>query len=65
MAENARDLPQAQKRELDLQVPPEENLKAIEAALKEGGNKDFTVKEFLGLNHLFQPAQTGLILSRT
>jgi hypothetical protein len=45
--------------ELDLQVPPEENLEAIEAMLKEGGNKDYTVKEFPGLNHLFQPAETG------
>jgi len=45
--------------EKDLQVPPEENLRAIEEALKEGGNKDYTVKELSGLNHLFQTAQTG------
>lgn len=45
--------------EKDLQVPPEENLQAIEEALKEGGNRDYTVKELLGLNHLFQSAQTG------
>ncbi|MFL6195757.1 MAG: alpha/beta hydrolase family protein [Thermoanaerobaculia bacterium] len=44
---------------LDLQVPPSQNLPAIEKALKEGGNKDFTVKELPGLNHLFQPAKTG------
>ncbi|MDM7920079.1 MAG: alpha/beta fold hydrolase [Methanosarcina sp.] len=45
--------------EKDLQVPPEENLKAIEEALKAGGNKDYTVKELPGLNHLFQTAETG------
>jgi uncharacterized protein len=45
--------------ELDLQVPPAENLGAIEAALREGGNPDFTVRELPGLNHLFQTATTG------
>lgn len=45
--------------EKDLQVPPEENLQAIEEALKAGGNEDYTVKELSGLNHLFQTAQTG------
>jgi fermentation-respiration switch protein FrsA (DUF1100 family) len=45
--------------EKDLQVPPEENLQAIEEALEAGGNKDYTVKELPGLNHLFQTAQTG------
>ena len=45
--------------ELDLQVPPKENLKGINDALKAGGNKDFTTKEMQGLNHLFQHAQTG------
>lgn len=43
----------------DLQVPPRENLAAIESALKTGGNKDFTIKELPGLNHLFQTCQTG------
>jgi uncharacterized protein len=38
----------------DLQVPPEQNLAAISAALKAGGNKDVEVKELPGLNHLFQ-----------
>ena len=28
-------------------------------ALKAGGNKDYTIKEMPGLNHLFQTAQTG------
>jgi pimeloyl-ACP methyl ester carboxylesterase len=46
--------------EKDLQVPPKENLNAIEAALVAGGNKNFTVIEFPGLNHLFQTAQTGV-----
>jgi fermentation-respiration switch protein FrsA (DUF1100 family) len=46
--------------EKDLQVPPKENLIAIEEALKAGGNKNFTIKELPGLNHLFQTAQTGL-----
>jgi fermentation-respiration switch protein FrsA (DUF1100 family) len=45
--------------EKDLQVPPHENLRAIEEALKAGGNKDYTIKEMPGLNHLFQTAQTG------
>ncbi len=44
---------------LDLQVAPKENLAAIENALKEGGNKNYTVKELPGLNHLFQAAKTG------
>jgi pimeloyl-ACP methyl ester carboxylesterase len=46
--------------EFDLQVLPEQNLPAIEAALKKGGNKDFTVLRLSGLNHLLQPAKTGL-----
>lgn len=45
--------------EKDLQVPPKENLRAIEEALKTGGNKDYTVKELPGLNHLFQTSATG------
>lgn len=43
----------------DLQVPPKENLAAIEEALRQGGDKDVTVKELPGLNHLFQTAGTG------
>lgn len=45
--------------EKDLQVPPKENLSAIEEALKAGGNKNYTVEELPGLNHLFQTAETG------
>lgn len=44
----------------DLQVPAKEDLTAIAAALKEGGNKDYTALELPGLNHLFQHCQTGL-----
>ncbi|HKU36947.1 MAG TPA: hypothetical protein VJR89_02335 [Polyangiales bacterium] len=43
----------------DLQVDPEQDLPAIVAALEAGHNPDFTVRELSGLNHLFQPAQTG------
>jgi fermentation-respiration switch protein FrsA (DUF1100 family) len=43
----------------DLQVPPEQNLAAIRAALKAGGTTHFEVKELPGLNHLFQTATTG------
>jgi len=42
----------------DTQVP-KEDLKGIEAALKAGGNIQYTIKEFSGLNHLFQTAKTG------
>ena len=45
--------------ELDLQVPPRQNLPAIERALQEGGNSDVTVVELPGLNHLFQSCTTG------
>lgn len=45
---------------LDLQVPVKENLASIEESLKAGGNTLFTIKEFPGLNHLFQTAETGL-----
>lgn len=45
--------------EKDLQVPPKEDLAAIENALKKGGNKNVTIKEFPGLNHLFQECTTG------
>lgn len=45
--------------ELDLQVDPKQNLPEIEKALKQGGNKDFTIKELPGLNHLFQTTKTG------
>jgi pimeloyl-ACP methyl ester carboxylesterase len=45
----------------DVQVDAAINLKSIEAALKEGGNKDVTVREFANLNHLFQTCKTGAV----
>src|SRR5262245_25433389 len=45
--------------EKDVQVPPKVNLEEIGKALAEGGNKDHTLKEMAGLNHLFQTAKTG------
>jgi hypothetical protein len=47
--------------EKDLQVPPKENLSAIETALKKGGNNNFEIKMLPGLNHLFQTSTTGKI----
>jgi len=43
----------------DLQVPPKENLAAIESALKKAGNKNYKVVELPKLNHLFQKSETG------
>ena len=43
----------------DLQVSAAQNLPAIEAALKSGGNTQVSIKEFDGLNHLFQESATG------
>lgn len=45
--------------EKDLQVPAVQNIPAIESALKKAKNKDFTVKEMPGLNHLFQHCTSG------
>jgi len=45
--------------EKDLQVPPKEDLAAIEKALKTGKNKNYKTMLLPGLNHLFQTAQTG------
>jgi pimeloyl-ACP methyl ester carboxylesterase len=42
----------------DIQVSSEENLSAIEAALKKGRNKKYEVHAIPGLNHLFQTAKT-------
>jgi len=44
---------------LDLQVPPYLNLPEIADALRQAGNTDVTIREFPGLNHLFQTANTG------
>jgi pimeloyl-ACP methyl ester carboxylesterase len=45
--------------EKDLQVPPVQNLAAIRKALDAAGNKNATVEQMPGLNHLFQTARTG------
>ncbi|MYA64958.1 MAG: alpha/beta fold hydrolase [Gemmatimonadetes bacterium] len=45
--------------EKDLQVPWEENLREIEAALQRGGNTRYEIRAFPDLNHLFQHAETG------
>jgi uncharacterized protein len=47
--------------ENDLQVPPKENLSAIESALKRSGNNNYETKMLPGLNHLFQTSKTGAI----
>lgn len=44
---------------LDTQVAADANLNAIEAALKEAGNHDVTIRTLPGINHLFQRASTG------
>jgi pimeloyl-ACP methyl ester carboxylesterase len=46
----------------DFQVDSKVNLPVIEATLREGGNKDVTVKELPNLNHLFQTCKTGSLL---
>jgi len=43
----------------DLQVPSKVNLAAIKAGLEKGGNKNVSIKELPGLNHLFQECSTG------
>ena len=45
----------------DVQVSAKENLSAIEEGLKKAGNKNYQIVSMDGLNHLFQPCQTGLI----
>jgi len=44
----------------DLQVISKENLSFIGKSLEKGGNKRITIKEYPGLNHLFQECTTGL-----
>ena len=43
----------------DVQVPATPNLAATAAGLKAANNRDVTVKQLPGLNHLFQTAGTG------
>ncbi len=44
----------------DLQVPPEQNVSPMRTALGTSPSDDTTVRVLDGLNHLFQPADTGL-----
>jgi len=43
----------------DLQVDSLENVPLLRKAYESSGNKDFTVVEIEGVNHLFQKAQSG------
>ena len=43
----------------DLQVPAEQNIPAIKAAVESNGNKHVTVEILPNLNHLFQTCKTG------
>ncbi len=45
----------------DVQVRSRVNLAAIRTALEAGGNKQLTEREYPGLNHLFQTAETGAV----
>lgn len=46
--------------ENDLQVPPSQNRPPVENALRASGPDDVTVRIVSGVNHLFQPSETGL-----
>lgn len=43
----------------DLQVDADETVPLLRQAYEKSGNKDFTVLEIQGVNHLFQKAQSG------
>ena len=43
----------------DIQILPKLNLDGIKKSLEKANNKDVTIKELEGLNHLFQKAETG------
>jgi hypothetical protein len=47
--------------EKDTQVPADANLAAIKGALARAKAKDVTLEKLPGLNHLFQPATSGLV----
>lgn len=47
--------------ELDLQVIAAQNVPAVEAALKKGGNQRVTVKRLPKINHLLQTAEIGTL----
>ncbi|EZH72727.1 hypothetical protein ATO12_21575 [Aquimarina atlantica] len=56
---NVKTLILAIGRGEDYQVIPDLNLTRIESILKKSGNKDVTINEIEGLNHLFQMVKTG------
>jgi len=43
----------------DMEEVYPDGMNGIEEALKEGGNRDFTLKMFPGMNHMFQKCKTG------
>jgi len=45
----------------DLQVPPEENSKALDECFKVAGKTDYAIKTCCMANHLYQAAETGKI----
>jgi pimeloyl-ACP methyl ester carboxylesterase len=45
--------------EKDLQCPPGQNLPVIEEALKSARNKNYTIAEMDGVNHMLQTCKTG------
>jgi pimeloyl-ACP methyl ester carboxylesterase len=47
--------------EKDIQVCAPQNLQAIGQSLEKGGNKNYTIKSYPGLNHLFQECETGSV----
>ncbi len=47
--------------EKDLQVPADINLSAIDKHLKKAGNKNYVIKKYPNLNHLFQNTKTGAL----
>lgn len=47
--------------EKDCQVSSRQNLPAIRKALRSGGNKDFSIIQLPGLNHLFQRCENGSV----
>ena len=47
---------------LDTQVDAKQNLGSIETVLKDAGNNKVEIHEMEGLNHLFQKAETGMVM---
>lgn len=47
--------------EKDLQVPAPENLGALQNILDKDSSKQFTLKSYPNLNHLFQECKTGMV----